>query len=169
MNLGNIKLEDKFEKAVRLISSEFTVEENRRKPILMHALRVGFYLYENNYSEEVIIGGLLHDVLEFSDVTREEIGREFGKAVLDIVEANTQNGNIKDKTEKWQDMVTRCVESGEDSLIVKASDVLDSLNFYRATSNTPEIERSVFIGKFILDKKPESFTDEIFERLEDEL
>jgi len=169
MNLGNIKLEDKFEKAVRLISSAFPIEENRRKPILMHVLRVGFYLYENDYSEEIVLGGLLHDVLEFSDVTREDIEREFGGGVLEIVVANTQNREIEGKIERWEDMVIRCVDAGSDSLVVKAADVLDSLKFYKATGNALEIERSVAIGKFLLDKKPEDSNDDIFDNLRNEM
>lgn len=166
MNRGNVKLDVEMEMAVRLLAERLPSSEGRRKPILMHNLRVGFYLYDRGHVREVVLGGLLHDVLEFSGVTEGLVGEMFGRDVLEIVSANTQNDIIEDKTKKWQDMVDRCVQAGKPALVVKATDVLDSLAFYRAVENIGEIERSVAIGTYLLERMPKNVKDPIFDELQ---
>ena len=165
MNIQKIQIDLIFEKAVRFMSQHLPFSEGRRKPILMHGLRVGFYLYENGYSGDVIAGGLLHDVLEFSNVSHDQIRNEFGQRVLDIVAANSQDNDIEDKDKKWQDMVLRCTEQGKDALIVKTADVLDSYQFYTGINNQDEIARSVSIGQFVIENLSDNVEDPIFEKL----
>ncbi len=57
----------KFEKAIRLIAKHFPISvETSRKPRVFHVIRVGVYLYDHNYSEDIVLGGLLHDTIEWS-------------------------------------------------------------------------------------------------------
>lgn len=150
---------------MKFLCDRFPVGEERRKPLVMHSLRVGVGLYQNDYSDDVVLAGLLHDVVEWTDSSEELVQKEFGKSVFDIVIANTQDDNIGEKTERWQDMVLRCVELGSDALIVKAADVLDSYKFYQAVNNSEELARSVSIARFIIEKLPKGIEDPIFEEL----
>lgn len=167
MNLGNKPLELKIERTVQLLCEYMPAGQDRKKPILMHAFRVGMYLYEHNYSEEVVLAGLLHDTLEWTDFPKDLILKEFGQKVLDITIANTQDRSLEGKTEQWKDMVIRCAKLGKEALIVKTVDTLDSYDFYRSVDNPSEIERSIDIGKFILQNIPSGINDPIFERLKD--
>jgi len=55
----------KFEKAVRLLVEYMPHSDaDSRKPILFHDIRVGVYLYENGYSENIVLAGVLHDAIE---------------------------------------------------------------------------------------------------------
>jgi len=55
----------KFEKAVRLLVEYMPPSDtDSRKPILFHDIRVGVYLYENGYSENIVLAGVLHDAIE---------------------------------------------------------------------------------------------------------
>lgn len=54
-------------------------------PYLVHPVEVAMILQENNMSEEIVIAGLLHDTLEDTSVTQEDIEREFGKKILELV------------------------------------------------------------------------------------
>ena len=56
MNLGNNDLELKFEKAVKLLCESMPVGEARKKPLLMHVLRVAMYLYDRDYSDRLSLG-----------------------------------------------------------------------------------------------------------------
>ena len=85
------KLNLDFEKAVRLLAQNIPVSKNdSRKPILFHDIRVGVYLYECEYSSDIILGGLLHDILEWSTLKEDVLRSEFGDAVTRIVLANTK-------------------------------------------------------------------------------
>jgi len=163
MNIGNQQLQIKFERAMKLLCEHVSISGEREKPQLMHSLRVGMYLFDNDYSEDVVIGGLLHDMLEWTDCAEDTIREEFGQKVLDIVRANTKNRNIEDVDERRKDYVDRCVEVGEEALIVKAADALDSYKYYVAIQRQKEIDRSVAIAKLIIEKE---LKDKIVKELE---
>jgi len=155
-----------FEKAIRLLVEFFPIsDESSRKPILAHDIRVGTYLYENNYSREIILAGLLHDILEFSDAGEEFIREEFGDEVLNLVYACTKDDSIEDKQEKTNDLISRCVECGEPALIVKTADIIDSYKYYTAAENKEQLEYCKRNAEAILNYKPENFLDNIFEEL----
>lgn len=155
-----------FEKAVRLLSEYFPVsDESSRKPVLFHDIRVGVYLYEHNYSEDIVLAGVLHDVLEFSEMTEKIIRNEFGENVTKLVLACTKDDSIIDKQEKTDELIRRCVENGEDALIVKAADIMDSFKFYAAVDNKKQLEYCVRNAKAIMEYKPDEFRDSIFGEL----
>ncbi len=53
----------------------------QRKPALMHALRVGMYLYGREYSREIILAGFLHDAFEWAGIDRDILQSEFGDEI----------------------------------------------------------------------------------------
>ncbi len=161
----NIALDDKLEKAVRLLIEYVPEEKDRKKNIITHALRVGMYLYENNYSEDVVIAGFLHDIVEWTDSPQETLREEFGQHVLDIVLANTKDRNIEDKPERRRDMIERCQSVGKDALIVKAADTIDSYNFYRSANNPDETQRAIDIAKLLSSVVTQEEKDPIFDKL----
>lgn len=160
---NNQKLNLNFEKGVRMLAKYMSEsEENSRKPILFHDIRVGVYLYENNYSDEIVLAGLLHDALEFSEITEKMLKENFGEKVLEIVKANSKDRKISDSDERIEENIRRCVESGEEALIVKMADILDSFKHYTATQNESELEYCRKTMEMIKKHKPENFTDPIF-------
>ncbi|KKU32005.1 MAG: hypothetical protein UX45_C0024G0006 [Candidatus Uhrbacteria bacterium GW2011_GWF2_46_218] len=165
MNKGNISLENTFEKAVRLLCQYIPIEKNRKKPLLMHDLRVGLYLYEQDHVEEVVLAGLLHDIIEWTDCTEECIQNAFGPRVLALILANTKDRKILDEVDRQQDIMRRCLLIGEDAFIVKAADTLDSYSFYRSTHNQEEIQRALLISKMILESIPSTMQNPIFKKL----
>lgn len=65
------------------------------EPYVVHPLSVARILADLNMDSTTVIAGLLHDVLEDTDATYEEIRDLFGKEVADIVEGVTKIGKIK--------------------------------------------------------------------------
>ena len=87
-----------FEKAVRLLTVHMPPsDEDSRKPILFHDIRVGVYLYENGYKNDVVLAGVLHDAIEWSKVNEQMLRDEFGDNIVRLVAANTKNDSILDK------------------------------------------------------------------------
>lgn len=156
-----------FEKAVRLITQHFPISKpDSRKPVLFHALRVGVRLYEEGYSPDVVLGGLLHDAIEWSDITEQELRQEFGDAVTNIVVANTKNRAIENSTERIKSLARTCVECGQDALIVEAADTIDSFRHYSKTQNENEIQYGVRKAAAIFEYKPKEWNDPIFSELQ---
>jgi guanosine-3',5'-bis(diphosphate) 3'-pyrophosphohydrolase len=65
------------------------------EPYIIHPLEVAQVLAELKMDSTAIAAGLLHDAVEDTDVTPEEIARRFGEQVAHIVEGVTKLDKIK--------------------------------------------------------------------------
>ncbi len=64
------------------------------EPYLSHPLNVAYILAQMNMDVDTVIGGLLHDTIEDTDATFEEISGLFGQDVAFIVEGVSKIGKI---------------------------------------------------------------------------
>ncbi len=101
----------------------------RRKsgePYLIHPVTVAYLLAELNFEPAVIAAGLLHDVIEDCEVTREEIQMAFGEEVLVLVEGVTKlervERRVKEDSSRERDIQE--LESMRKLLIAMANDDL---------------------------------------------
>ena len=60
------------------------------EPYIIHPVNVALILAELELDKESIIAGLLHDVVEDTVMTHEDVAREFGQEVADLVEGVTK-------------------------------------------------------------------------------
>src|SRR3989338_1119790 len=58
-------------------------------PYIIHPLAVGMLLQRAGFEEDVVITGLLHDVIEDTQVSLGAVRKEFGDYVAELVEALT--------------------------------------------------------------------------------
>lgn len=70
------------------------------EPYVVHIYQVAYILAQLQTGPATITAGLLHDVLEDTEVTREQICAVFGEEVTVLVESVTKIGNIEFKDEK---------------------------------------------------------------------
>ena len=153
----------KFEKAVRLLVEHFSVsDKSSRKPVLFHDIRVGVYLYNHEYSEDIVLAGLLHDAIEWSSATEQMLQNEFGDNVVKLVLANTKDDSITDKYEKTTELIKRCVSNGQDALIIKVADIIDSFKWYSSQNNEDQLKYCMRNADAIFKLKPENFDDKIY-------
>ena len=156
----------KFETAVRILAEYMPhSEEKSRKPILFHDIRVGVYLYERGYSDDVILAGILHDAIEWSPVNILLLREEFGDTVVRLILANTKDRTIRDKNEITRELIQRCIQNGQDALIVKTADIIDSFTWYTVQNNSDQLIYCMRHANAIFRFKPEDFKDAIFNEL----
>jgi (p)ppGpp synthase/HD superfamily hydrolase len=61
------------------------VRDTDRAPFILHPLEVAHLLQGRDYPDHVIAAGVLHDVLEDTDVTHDELVERFGDEVAGLV------------------------------------------------------------------------------------
>ena len=65
------------------------------EPYFIHPIEVALILARLGMDEETIIGGLLHDVVEDTEYTREELVEDFNEDIALLVDGVTKLGSIK--------------------------------------------------------------------------
>ena len=100
-------------------------------PYIIHPLGVAKTLITAGCSEEVVLAGILHDTVEDTPVTIDEIHRVFGAEVARLVELATD----PDRSASWEDRKRHTVElletAPEDLILVAAADTLDNARAIR--------------------------------------
>jgi (p)ppGpp synthase/HD superfamily hydrolase len=73
--------------------------KNTMIPYIIHPYAVGMILMKYGCKDELVAAGLLHDTVEDTDLTLEDIEKEFGHSVAEIVEGCTE----PDKKLSWEE------------------------------------------------------------------
>ena len=105
-------------------------------PYYVHILDVAKYLMYETKDKEIICAGILHDTLEDSDYTKEEIITNFGERVFNLVNFCTEPGNTPDASDdeqktSWKKRKEHSINTlngaDSDELLVFVSDKLANL------------------------------------------
>ncbi|MCI7222616.1 MAG: bifunctional (p)ppGpp synthetase/guanosine-3',5'-bis(diphosphate) 3'-pyrophosphohydrolase [Erysipelotrichaceae bacterium] len=70
------------------------------EPYVVHLFNVGYILATLKVGPKTIAAGILHDTVEDTGVTKEELAKEFDEEIATLVEGVTKIGNIKFKDVK---------------------------------------------------------------------
>ncbi|MGN1341776.1 MAG: HD domain-containing protein [Bacilli bacterium] len=76
------------------------------KPMIIHPISVGMLLEEYGYDESVVAAGYLHDVVEDTKYTIEDIKREFGDEVANLV----MGASEPNKSLSWEERKSHTIE-----------------------------------------------------------
>jgi len=157
-----LKVEEnnKFQEAIIFLRESINISGKNPKNVVRHSLETADYLYERGYSANIVIGVILHDLIEDTAIEADEIEGRFGKAVRDLVEANSFDENIPDEVAQYQEMFARCLKAGKDALIIKAADILNNSNYYDLA--TPERKEIVLKKwKYFIDVSAGTIKNEV--------
>ena len=97
------KMDNKYHSIINegfIFANEGHKNQKRKsgEPYITHPLQVAIYLSEINLDIETIIAALLHDLIEDTDITYEDIKSKFGSEIADIVDGVTKLDKIKYNT-----------------------------------------------------------------------
>jgi guanosine-3',5'-bis(diphosphate) 3'-pyrophosphohydrolase len=115
-------------KKAKVFIREPLLNSKNPKPVLKHSLAVGQILEKFKYSENIIIAGYLHDIIEDTNIKPELIQKKFGIKILRLIELNTFDISIKEKIESYKELFSRC-KKNKSALIVKTADLLDNSHY----------------------------------------
>ena len=113
------------------------------EPYLIHPLEVALVLADMKLDSTAISAGLLHDAIEDTPVTHEDVRREFGEQVVHIVEGVTKIDkiNLASREERQAENVRKMVLAMVDDIRVVLIKLADRLHNMRTLKHLPEERR----------------------------
>jgi hypothetical protein len=102
-----------------------------RAPFILHPLEVAHLLHGRDYPDHVIAAGVLHDVLEDTDVTHDELEQRFGTEVADLVVAVSEpdgGGSYSERKARLREVVAT---ASTDAAAVFAADKVAKAREFR--------------------------------------
>ena len=184
-----MKFSPTIEKAIR--TAAFYHRNQSRKssgnfktmPYIAHLFSVALILSNYTDDENTIVAGILHDSIEDTDYSVEELEKDFGEEIKDIVLGVTEHKSDENKLKiPWKDRkntyLNNLQNERQESLMVCAADKIHNLislaNNYQvqgeniwANFNAPKEEKMRFYGevlKSLRDKLKNSIVQE-YERI----
>lgn len=166
--MRGLQEDEEIERAIRYLVHSFESSGNNPKPVILHSTRVGMDCYRRGYESRIVVAGFLHDLLEDTDVTAEEIRSRFGAEVTEIVEATSFDDSIDGYLQRCYDVYSRCFELGRSAVVVKAADILDNSDYY-SLGDSRELKQNQLekMAYFIDESEPYIGDEEIFRDLND--
>jgi (p)ppGpp synthase/HD superfamily hydrolase len=102
-------------------------------PYIEHPQAVAAVLAEHGFGDEVLAAALLHDVVEDSETTVEEVRERFGDPVARLVGALSDDESIADYRARKDEHRQRVAAAGADALAIYCADKLTNLRTLRST------------------------------------
>ena len=125
MDANSTLIFDAIEYAARAHREHY--RKGTKIPYIIHPISVAKILIEYDCAEELIVAGILHDTVEDTDVTLENISRSFGEKVASLVQAASE----PDKSDTWENRKRHTIESLKtapmDVLLLTCADKLDNI------------------------------------------
>ena len=138
-----------IEKAYKMASAAHKDQKRRSgEPYIIHPVSVAIILAELELDKESIIAGILHDIVEDTDVTLEQVRQEFGDEVallVDGVTKLTQLSYSKDKVEiQAENLRKMFLAMAKDIrvIVVKLADRLHNMRTLEYMNTKKQAEKS---------------------------
>ncbi len=92
------------------------VRKLKNSPYILHPMEVAQILAAMTNDQEIIVAGILHDIVEDTDGTLEEIRKRFGERVAALVDSETENAFLGESRENsWQKRKETSLQKLKDS------------------------------------------------------
>ncbi|MFP4370887.1 MAG: HD domain-containing protein [Halanaerobium sp.] len=127
-------------------------------PYIVHPFEVAMILKENAFEDRVVAAGLLHDLLEDTEVTKTDLKEEFGEEILELVLAASEK--LKGREERsWNKRKNQTIIylKEEASFINKAVACADKLSNARSILRDFEKEPDDFWQRFSAPKNKQQW------------
>ncbi len=100
--------------------------ETEPLPYITHLFSVALLVAEDGASDDVVTAALLHDTLEDTPTTREEIVAAFNEHVAELVEAVSEKKNLPWK-ERKEDYLANLKTAPADAVLIATADKIDNI------------------------------------------
>ena len=109
------------EQAIHFVEKAFAGQKRIKEdiPLSFHSIMVGYMLKDSGYNKEVVLTGFLHDIIEDTEYTYEDIKSQFGKKIADNVLKVSEDVTITDWTKRKEEFFYRMTSWSKEIFLVE--------------------------------------------------
>ena len=107
------------------------------EPFILHPLEVAALLHESGAPDHVIAAGALHDTVEKTEATAEDLTVRFGPKISGLVSAVSEDKTITTYAERKAGLREQVVKAGPEAAMVFAADKLSKVRELRRSPDAP--------------------------------
>lgn len=117
------------EEAIHFVFKAFNDMKRKKEDIALafHSISVATMLLNENYDKEIVLTGLLHDIIEDSEYTYDDIKEKFGETIANNVVMLSENQTIEGFEERKNEFIERLTKVPDYIIIVELADKLQNL------------------------------------------
>lgn len=117
------------EQAIHFVEKAFAGQKRIKEniPLSFHSIMVGYMLKDSGYNKEIILTGFLHDIIEDTEYTYEDIVRLFGETIASNVLKVSEDTTITDWTKRKEEFFNRMTSWSKEIFLVELADKLQNL------------------------------------------
>jgi (p)ppGpp synthase/HD superfamily hydrolase len=150
INMYSKKELDKIEEAIKFASREIEKNCRNQKPLLLHSVIVATKLMELKASYEAVVAGALHDLVEDTNCTLEDIEKRFGSKVAELIEANTHQDLNEELKVRWQKSADKLIKAGQEAMMIKLVDSWNNLPYYKQIVDKQKLKEVAWKHRFLV-------------------
>jgi guanosine-3',5'-bis(diphosphate) 3'-pyrophosphohydrolase len=155
------------EKSISFLIEKYNQSGKNTKPVILHSIRVGMVLIEFDYDIDVIVAGILHDLLEDTDVSFQEIEKNFSLEIARIVGAVSYNPKIEDPVTRYKEMFERIVAEGQKAIVIKAADMIINIPYIRLVPDSKNQKKLLNKALYFIKLNSSFSSTPIFKKLQE--
>jgi (p)ppGpp synthase/HD superfamily hydrolase len=120
--------------AYDLLTSQHDGQRQRvnGRPYVEHPISVAKTVSDAGYDQELVAAALLHDIVEDSELTVDDLRERYGDRIADLVGAMTDEGEVKPYERRKALHRQRVAGGGPESVAIYAADKLDNMRALRS-------------------------------------
>ncbi len=139
------KITKAYECAKKLHSNQF---RQSGEPYIIHPLNVAYILSELKADSDTICAGLLHDTIEDTEITKEEIEKEFNSTIANLVDGVTKISKMNFSSRNEQNMantrkIITSITNDVRIIIIKLADRLHNMRTLQYKSEYKQKENAM--------------------------
>ena len=126
--------------AVAFLSEAYRTRLRRPGRTVEHPIAVATLLAKEGQPSRVVVAGILHDILEDTDASSDELDTTFGAEITRLVGALTQDSAIKKYRTRKLALRQRIIDAGPEAASVSLADKAAKLRSVRARPTERKLE-----------------------------
>ena len=138
---------DKIENAI--VFATMAHDKQARKltniPYITHPYHVGMLLLHAGCNEDIVCAGLLHDTVEDTDVTVQDLRNEFGDVIARLVDGCSEPNKNLPWEERKQHTINYLMTASKDICMIVCADKLSNI---RSIRKEEEVDGDIVWKKF---------------------